>query len=147
MKSERLKRINKLCNILDGAGFKKLAAGYRNLGTSPGEDMESFMPSWTPTQRAGRGSGSFTDLEARDDKQNYSSIVAGHERTLDEIEENTPANRVVIEKLKYLIQLQFPSSVGDLRQQLLAWKESKLKELEEEGNVNRAKDSRASRRR
>lgn len=145
MKSERLKRINKLCNILDRAGFKKLAAAYR--GSAQEYDMEDFMPSWTPTKKPGQGKGTFTDLEARDDKQNYSSIVDGHEKVLAEIEENTPANRVVVEKLKYLIQLQFPTSVGNLTQQLLAWKESKLKELEEEGNVNRAKDSRASRRR
>jgi hypothetical protein len=147
MRSERLKRINKICNILDRAGFKKLAAGYRNFGTPEGEDMESFMPTWTPPPKSGQGAKPFSDLESRDDKKNYSSIVAGHERVLDEIEENTPANRVVVEKLKYLIQLQFPASVGNLTQQLLAWKESKLKELEEEGNVNRAKDSRASKRR
>lgn len=149
--NERLKRINKVCNILEGAGFKKLAANYRNLGTPQTEDMGNFMPSWTPptppAARSRQTAKPFSDLESRDDRKNYDSIIMGHEKVLQEIEENTPADRVPVEKIKYLIQLQVSTSIGDLNKKIIQWRDGKLKELENQTRINRVKDSRGSKRR
>jgi hypothetical protein len=132
MNTRRIIRIKKLCRILNDAGFKKLAASYKNYGT-PKEDV--FFVGWDQEDDTEEEEG---------DSQNFDSIISGYMSQLEEVaQQKRSVSSALAAKINFLNNLKIPQSIGsDLVSKLSQWRTQLIDQLYEEYNINRAEDFR-----